>query len=104
MPRKNMVLAPDTLKVLEKMGLRIKKARLRRDIRAEEVAERADISKGTLTAIEKGVPTVSIGAYAAVLCVLGLEDNLKLIAMDEEEKRKYKNLSLINRERASRQK
>ena len=104
MPRKNMVLTPDTLKVLERMGRQIKKARLRRNIRAEEVAEQAGISKGTLTAVEKGVPTVSIGAYAAVLCVLGLEDNLKLIAMDEEEKRKYKNLSLINRERASRQK
>jgi len=104
MMEKEKAHKPSTEKILKKMGHQIKKARLRRNIRAEEVAEQSGISKGTLTAIEKGVPTVSIGAYAAVLYVLGIEDDLRLIAMDEEAKRKCQSPFLTNRERASRQK
>ena len=31
MPRKNIILTPNTVKILEKMGAQIKKARLRRN-------------------------------------------------------------------------
>ena len=58
--------------VIFKMGTRIKKARLRRNIMAETLAEQVGISKGTLSAIEQGVPTVSIGAYAEVLSALDI--------------------------------
>ena len=56
MAGKTIVLTPNVENVLEKRGLQIKKARLRRNIRAEELAEQAGISKGTLTSIEKGGP------------------------------------------------
>lgn len=84
MPRKNIILTPSTLKKLEKMGAQIKKARLRRNIGAELIAERAGISEATFYVIEKGKPTVSVGAYAAVLAVLELDEDLELIALDEE--------------------
>jgi len=100
MAGKAVVLMPETMQTLEKMGIRIKKARLRRNIRAEQLAERAGISKGTLSAIEKGVPTVSIGAYTAVLCALGMEDDLNIIALDEKGKRQYRDLNLPKRIRA----
>lgn len=104
MAGKTVILTPNTERVLEKMGHRIKKARLRRNIRAEELAEQAGISKGTLTAVEKGVATVSIGAYAAVLHVLDMERDLELIATDEAGKQKYQSPFLPNRERATKQK
>ena len=56
MPKKSIVLLPETLNILEQMGLQIKYARLRRKISAEIVAERAGISRATLCAIEKGSP------------------------------------------------
>ena len=101
MPGKTVVLLPDTQRVLEKMGKNIKKARLRRNISAELLAEWAQISKDTLSAIEKGVSTVSIGAYAAVLASLHMEKDIELIAADEDQKRRCRELNLSVRERAS---
>lgn len=100
MAEKAVILMPETKQILEKMGIRIKKARLRRNIRAEQLAECAGISKGTLSAIEKGVPTVSIGAYTAVLCALGMEGDLDMIARDEKGKQQYRDLNLPKRIRA----
>ena len=88
---------------MEKIGLRIKNARLRRNITAEEIADRAGISKGTLTSIEKGVSSVSIGAYASVLYTLGMEKDLELIATDEEGKQKFEKMYLKRRERAAKE-
>ena len=101
MTRKKVVLLPSTEQALEKVGTNIKRARLRRDIRAELLAERAGISADTLSAIEKGVSTVSIGAYAAVLAVLKLDNDLETIALDEEGKQRFKEHSLKKRERAT---
>lgn len=84
MPRKNINLIPSTVKMLEKMGARIKRARLRRNITVEVITDRAGISETTFYAIEKGAPTVSIGAYAAVLAVLELDNDLEIIALDED--------------------
>ena len=104
MTRKNIVLRPKTIKILERMGTRIKRARLRRNIGIEVIAERAGISETTFYAIEKGTSTVSIGAYAAVLAVLELDNDLELIALDEEGKKQFRETNLKRRERASKRK
>lgn len=104
MTRKNIVLSPNTTIKLERMGTRIKRARLRRNISIEAIAERAGISEATFYAIEKGISTVSIGAYAAVLAVLELDDDLEFIALDEEGKKQFREANLKRRERASKQK
>ena len=101
MARKTVILLPSTQRVLEKVGANIKRARLRRNIRAELLAERAGISVDTLSAIEKGVSTVSIGAYAAVLAVLEMDNDLEMIALDEEGKQQFKEHNLKKRERAT---
>ncbi len=101
MVRKKIVLMPGTECSLEKMGVQIKRARLRRNISVELLAERAGIGKGTLSAIERGVPTVSVGAYAAVLFALGMDKDLELIAMDEDGKKQYRELNLQPRKRAT---
>ena len=46
MSRKTVILMPGTEKILQKMGMQIKKARLRRNIRAELLAEHTGISRG----------------------------------------------------------
>ena len=102
MAKKTVYLLPSTQRALEKAGANIKKARLRRNIRAELLAERAGISVDTLSAIEKGVSTVSIGAYAAVLAVLKLDNDLEKLALDEEGKKQFKEYNLKKRERATR--
>ena len=95
MPKKSIVLLPETLNILEQMGLQIKYARLRRKISAEIVAERAGISRATLCAIEKGSSSVAMGGYAAVLHALNYMDkDLLLVAKDDELGRKLQDLDL----------
>ncbi len=104
MAKKTVNLLPGTKRILEKVGTNIKRARLRRNIRLELLAESTGISVDTLSAIEKGRSTVSIGAYMAVLVVLGLGNDVELIALDEEGKRQYQEQTLHRRKRAVRKK
>lgn len=98
-----VVVMPDTQKILEKMGEQIKLARLRRNLATELVAERAGISRATLWAVEKGSPTVAMGAYAATLHALGgMDRDLELVAKDDVFGRKLQNLNLPSRRRAKR--
>ncbi|MBS2101323.1 helix-turn-helix domain-containing protein [Carboxylicivirga linearis] len=100
MAKKKIVILPKTKRILNELGANIKLARLRRKLSAEQVAERAGISRPTLFAIEKGAPTVSIGSYLLVLQVLGLEKDFLLIARDDELGRKLQDAQIITKERA----
>ena len=102
MAGKTVVLTPDAEQVLAKMGTNIKNARLRRNISAEILAEKAKISKSTFSAIEKGTSTVSVGAYASVLYELGLVKDFERIAADEEGQKQFRESGLLRRERARR--
>ncbi|MBO6298529.1 MAG: helix-turn-helix domain-containing protein [Lachnospiraceae bacterium] len=100
MAKKSVVLLPDTMKILEEMGMQIKYARLRRKLTAELVAERAGISRATLVAIEKGSPSVAMGCYAAVLHALNkMDKDLLLIAKDDELGHKLQDLDLTVKRR-----
>ena len=101
MSKRVVNLRSDTQQALKKMGANIKRARLRRNLNAEFIAEQANISTDTLSSIEKGTPTVSIGAYAAVLAVLGLDKGFEGIALDEEGKKQFREQNIQRRERAS---
>lgn len=63
-------------RALRKLGEDIKNARKRRRITTKLAAERANISRTTLTKIEKGDAGVSMGAYARVFFILGLISHL----------------------------
>lgn len=89
---------PDTQHKLTQMGEQIKLARLRRKLTVELVAERAGISRTTLWNVEKGSSSVAIGAYAAVLHALnGMDEDLLLIAKEDELGRQLQDLSLTRR-------
>ena len=101
MSKKAITIMPSTAKNLKQMGEQIRLARLRRKLSAALVAERAGISKATLSSVEKGAPSVAIGAYAAVLHALNnMDDDLLLIAKDDELGRKLQDLELPARRRA----
>jgi len=88
------ILLPKLSKILEETGENIKLARLRRKLTAEQVAERAGISRSTLWQVEKGLASVSFGTYAQILFVLGLEKDLQLIAKDDVLGRKLQDAEL----------
>lgn len=94
---KKQIVLPKFQKVLEQLGENIKLARKRRKLTTIQVAERAGIDRSTLYQIEKGNPSVSMGAYFNVLRVLGLHDDFLKLAADDEFGRKLQDLSLIGK-------
>ena len=101
MGQNKAALFPKTISILETFGENIRLARLRRNISSSLQAERAGISRPTLTMIEKGSPTVSLGSYVQVLVTLGMEKDLLKVAADDELGRKLQDLKLPVRLRAS---
>ena len=95
-------ILPSTEEVLKTMGEQIKLARLRRNLSAELVAERAGISRASLWKVESGNPACAMGIYAAVLHALNnMDKDLLLVAKDDEMGRKLQDMNLMTRKRAS---
>ena len=67
-------------RALTKVGADLRDARRRRRIPTATMAERAMISRTTLRKVEMGDPGVSLGIYATVLFVLGLESRVAELA------------------------
>lgn len=66
--------------ILSQLGQNIHTARLRRNMRLEDLAERVGVSRYLMSDLEKGKPTASIAAYIGTLWVLGLSDAMYDIA------------------------
>ncbi|WP_295676210.1 helix-turn-helix transcriptional regulator [uncultured Mucilaginibacter sp.] len=98
--KKQLVLLPKAQQVLNDLGENVKLARLRRKLSAAQVSERAGISRATLWQIEKGTPTVAMGAYFQVLFVMGLERDFLKLGADDELGRKLQDAGLLLKERA----
>jgi len=67
-------------RALRKLGQDLRDARRRRRIPTDILAERASISRTTLSRIEKGADGVALGNYANVLFALGLISRLEGLA------------------------
>ena len=63
-----------------RLGQRIKTARIRRKLRQEDLAQRCALSRSTIQAIERGEPTTAIGCVLQVLWILGLSNEVELLA------------------------
>ena len=95
------ILLPRQQRLLAKLGENIRLARLRRDLSAEQVAERAGIGRSTLTRLEQGNEGVSINIYIKVLTVLGLDGDIAKVAEDVIVGRRLQDAKLVTRSRAS---
>lgn len=67
-------------RAIKRLGQDLCDARKRRRIPMRLAAERAGISRATLSKIEKGDEGVSLGAYAKILFVLGMIQQLAELA------------------------
>lgn len=97
MQTKRQVVLPRFQKILEQLGENIKLARKRRKLTTIQVSERAGIDRTTLYHIEKGSPSVSIGAYFNVLRALNLHEDFLKLAADDELGRKLQDLKLLGK-------
>ena len=61
---------------LARFGVDIATARKKRSLTAAMMAERLGVSRSTYLRVERGDPSVAMGAYAMALFVLGLGDAL----------------------------
>jgi len=93
-------LVPRVSRLLNRVGTHLKLARLRRKYSAETVAQRAGITRRTLSKVEQGDPAVAFGVYARVMQVLRLEDDLALLAVDDELGRKLQDAGITSKLRA----
>ena len=101
MARESKPLLPRLQQYLAEVGENIRLARLRRKLSAVQLAQQAAISRTTLAAVEKGVPSVSIGIYLQVLLTLGLEKTILRLAEDDVLGRKLQDAGLAVKARAS---
>ena len=100
MSKKTITLYPSAAKELVSLGQRLRDARLRRRFSMETVCVRADISRPTLYKVENGDPSVAMGIYVQVLRVLGLVENLGLLAKEDLLGRRLQDEALPRRQRA----
>lgn len=90
--------------ILARLGENIKLARLRRKFSTRSLAERSGIALSTLVNIEGGSPSVSLGNYLRVLTVLGLDEDLMLLADKDPIGRQVQDAGLVVKKRAPKKK
>jgi transcriptional regulator with XRE-family HTH domain len=68
--------------LLMQLGARLKFSRKKQGLTTAQLAERAGISRMTLSAIEAGEPTPTMGSYLRVMSVLQVSKDLALLASE----------------------
>ena len=101
MAKKTAPLLPSTAELLHQFGDRLRLARRRRRLAANQVAERAGMAPMTLRSLERGGSGVTIGAYLAVMQVLGIEKDLDLIGKADPVGRDLQDAQLSARSRTT---
>ena len=97
MPQRTAQLLPATEELLRQFGERLRLARLRRRLTAKQVAERAGMAPMTLRSLERGGSGVTLGAYAAVMQVLGIEMDFNLLGKQDQVGRELQDSRLTTR-------
>ena len=83
--------------ILELMGEQITLARQRRHLSMQDIADRATVTRLTISRVEHGDPTVSMGIYARVLYALNLEKDITLLAADDTLGRQLQDSELLKK-------
>ena len=77
-------LPPSTKLYIEELGRRLRRLRKSRGYSRDRLASLTFIGRNTLGRMESGDPGVSIGAWAQVVHVLGIDRNLTLLLESPE--------------------
>jgi hypothetical protein len=94
MAKRSPIIFPATQRYLREIEANLKLAMLRRRFSRQLVAVRAVLSRPTRRSIERGDGSVTMGAYANVLAVLRLQDDLALLGRDGVLGRKFQDSEL----------
>ncbi|MCQ2075365.1 MAG: helix-turn-helix domain-containing protein [Bacteroidaceae bacterium] len=82
---------------MRQMGEQFKLARKRRHLSMQDIAERATVTRLTVSKVEHGDPAVSMGIYARVLYALNLENDITLLAADDALGRQLQDADLLRK-------
>ncbi len=82
--------------MFSQVGEQLRLARLRRRLSAQQVAQRAGIARSTLALIEKGSSSSSMETLFRILSVLGLEEDFRALAKDDELGRRLEDAKLTS--------
>ncbi len=82
---------------MKQMGEQIKLARKRRHLSMQDIAERATVNRLSISKVEHGDSTVSMGIYARVLYALNLEKDITLLAADDALGRQLQDAELLKK-------
>ena len=104
MNERSITPVPKLIRIMGELGENMKLARLRRRLTTDQICERSGISRTTLWQIEKGAPNVTMGAYAQVLFVLGLERDIARLGADDELGRRLQDANLETGKRGPKKK
>src|SRR5574344_2027427 len=86
---------------LDIVGEQFRLARLRRNLTMDQVAQRAQCSRLTLSRLEKGSSAVSLGVVVRVLDALQLKDNNHGLAKDDIREHMVHDMEIKKKKRAS---
>jgi DNA-binding XRE family transcriptional regulator len=80
--RNTLSLAPPYMveRSLTTLGANLRTARLRRNLKMQDVAEKIGVGRHVISDAENGKASTSIAVYAAMLWVFGMADQLAQIA------------------------
>jgi transcriptional regulator with XRE-family HTH domain len=93
----------ETAEILSQLGSRLRAARINRNDTMEVFAERLGVSVGTVRAMERGAPTVQVGAWLNALWLLNEIDSLLPVLKPKESLlERFKAEEKGRRQRASR--
>ena len=82
---------------MQLMGEQIMLAQKRRHLSMQDIAERATVTRLTISKVEHGDPTVSMGIYARVLYARNREKDITLLAADDALGRQLQDAELLKR-------
>lgn len=83
MPKRTPPTHPQARRQIIALGARLRSARLRRKMTQPMLAERVGVSVPTIGKLEEGDPSTSMATMLRVLSVLGLADDIDLLAAQD---------------------
>jgi transcriptional regulator with XRE-family HTH domain len=84
-PSWDKLLAAETVAELRQIGIHLTVARRRRGMSTSELASRMGVDRRTLSQLEKGSPTVSLGVFFQALSTLNLLRGIEEVVRPEND-------------------